>query len=230
MIPLRDENPTTLVPWVTMALIGANIAAFLYELMLGPDLEPFLYAFGAIPARLFHADLPWGEPAAAALPSVTILTAMFLHGGLLHLGGNMLYLWIFGNNIEDALGHVRFALFYLITGVIAAYSHAFADPDSIVPMIGASGAVSGVLGAYLVLFPRARVVALVPLGFMMQTVRVPAILVLGFWIVIQFVNGFFAPPATGGVAWFAHIGGFAAGAALIHLLVRRDFRRRSRAR
>jgi membrane associated rhomboid family serine protease len=144
----------------------------------------------------------------------------------MHLAGNMLYLWIFGNNIEDALGHVRFVFFYLISGVVAAYSHAFIDPNSTLPMIGASGAVSGVLGAYLVLFPRARVLTLMPVGVVMQMVRVPALIVLGFWFVMQFLYGFFSlgAPGGGGVAWFAHIGGFLVGVVLIRLLVRRDFR------
>ncbi|MEW6323910.1 MAG: rhomboid family intramembrane serine protease [Nitrospirota bacterium] len=230
MIPLRDDNPTTLVPWVTVALIAANVVAFIYEVLLGPNLEPFLFSFGAIPARLFDGGPPPGEPALSVAPPVTVFSSMFLHGGLMHLGGNMLYLWIFGNNIEDALGHVRFILFYLISGVIAAYSHAISDPGSIVPMIGASGAVSGVLGAYLVLFPRAQVLALVPIGFMLQTVRLPALVFLGFWFILQFIYSLFNLGGMGGgVAWFAHVGGFLAGVVLIRLLVRRDFRRRYRA-
>jgi len=226
MIPLRDDNPTTLVPWVTVLLIAANVLVFLYELSLGPGLEPFLFAYGAIPARLFEANPQLEQAVGAVVPSVTVFTSMFLHGGVLHVVGNMLYLWIFGNNIEDALGHVRFLLFYLISGVAAAYSHAFIDPNSTVPMIGASGAVSGVLGAYLVLFPRARVLALVPFGFMMEMIRVPALIVLGFWFVMQFLYGLFSlgAPGGGGVAWFAHVGGFLAGVVLIRLLVRRDFR------
>jgi membrane associated rhomboid family serine protease len=228
MLPLRDDNPATLTPWVTVALIGANVLGFLYELSLGPGLEPFLLASGAVPARLLDSDVPWEGGAAGLPPTLTIFSSMFLHGGLLHLAGNMLYLWIFGDNIEDALGHLRFLLFYLISGVVAVYAHAFTDPASILPMIGASGAVSGVLGAYLVLFPRARVLALVPMGFVMQTVRVPALFVLGFWIVIQFLYGLLSLGGPGGgVAWFAHIGGFLIGAALIRPLVRRDFRRRA---
>jgi membrane associated rhomboid family serine protease len=227
MIPLRDDNPTTLVPWVTALLIGANVLLFVYELALGPRLESFLLAFGAVPVRLLGAGVAPGGGPAGVPPSVTIVSSMFLHGGLWHLAGNMLYLWIFGNNIEDALGHLRFLFFYLISGVIAVYAHAVTDPGSAVPMIGASGAVSGVLGAYLVLFPRARVLALVPMGFVMQTVHVPAVFVLGFWIVIQFLYGLLSLGGPGGgVAWFAHVGGFLAGVVLIRLLVRRDFRRR----
>jgi membrane associated rhomboid family serine protease len=226
MIPLRDDNPTTLVPWVTVSLIAANVLVFLFEVSLGEGLQPFLAVFGAIPIRLLSPDTVTG-PAPPAF--VTVFSSMFLHGGLLHVAGNMLYLWIFGNNIEDALGHVRYLFFYLISGVVAAYSHALVDPSSTMPMIGASGAVSGVLGAYLLLFPRARVLTLVPMGFVMQTVRVPAIVVLGFWIVIQLLYGVFSLGAPGGgVAWFAHVGGFLTGVVLVRLLVRRDFRLRDR--
>jgi membrane associated rhomboid family serine protease len=226
MIPLRDENPTTLFPWVTILLIAANGAAFMAEMSMGPRLESFLNTFGAVPARLLSDGAPLA--AAGGPPAVvTVVTSMFLHGGLLHIGGNMLYLWIFGNNIEDALGHGRFILFYLISGVVAVFSHAVVDPASTAPMIGASGAVSGILGAYLVLFPRARVLTLVPVFFFIQLVRVPAVYVLGFWIIIQMLNGFLSVNATGGgIAWFAHIGGFLAGAVLIRLLVRRGFRSR----
>jgi membrane associated rhomboid family serine protease len=222
MIPLRDENPTTLVPWVTAALIAANILAFLFEVSLGERLQPFLAVFGAVPARLLSSD-PLVGPALPAV--VTVFSSMFLHGGWLHVAGNMLYLWIFGNNVEDALGHARYLFFYLLSGVAAVYAHALVDPSSTMPMIGASGAVSGVLGAYLVLFPRARVLTLVPMGFFLQMMRVPAIFVLGFWIVIQLLYGVFGLGAPGGgVAWFAHVGGFLTGVVLVRPLVRRHFR------
>jgi membrane associated rhomboid family serine protease len=148
---------------------------------------------------------------------MTVFSSMFMHGSLLHLGTNMLYLWIFGNNIEDKLGYVRFIIFYLLCGVTAAYSHALADPVSIIPMIGASGAVSGVLGAYLLLFPFAKVHTLIFLGFFIQVVRLPALVIIGFWIVIQFINGIVSSGANdhGGVAWFAHIGGFIVGLLVI---------------
>jgi membrane associated rhomboid family serine protease len=151
---------------------------------------------------------------------------MFLHGGFLHLAGNMLYLWIFGNNIEDALGHVKFVFFYLFSGLVAAYSHALIDPQSTIPMIGASGAVSGILGAYLLLFPRAKVYTLLILGIFIQVVLVPAIVVIGFWAVLQFLNGLLSTGLhqQGGVAWFAHIGGFLAGIVTIKLwLPRRPY-------
>ncbi|HET6369849.1 MAG TPA: rhomboid family intramembrane serine protease, partial [Nitrospiria bacterium] len=142
-----------------------------------------------------------------------------------HLGGNMLYLWIFGNNIEDELGHIRFLLFYLVSGYTAAYAHAVTDSTSMMPMIGASGAISGVLGAYLLLYPKARVLTLIPLGFFFQFVWVPSVFVLGFWIVIQFINGFFTyGQQVGGVAWFAHVGGFLAGMGLIFVFRRKKVR------
>ncbi|HTP42359.1 MAG TPA: rhomboid family intramembrane serine protease [Nitrospiria bacterium] len=222
MIPIRDENPTTLVPWVTIGLIAANLLAFLFELSLGERLRPFLDQFGATPARLLLSG-PIGEQGPPA--AVTVFSSMFLHGGVLHVGGNMLYLWIFGNNIEDALGHVRYLFFYLISGVVAVYAHAATEPSSTMPMIGASGAISGVLGAYLVLFPRARVLTLVPFGLFLQLIRVPAVFVLGFWIVLQLLAGVLSRGTPGGgVAWFAHVGGFLAGVVLVRLLVRRDFK------
>lgn len=224
MIPIRDENPTTLVPWVTGSLITANILVFVFEVSLGERLRPFLDHFGAMPARLLSSDLAGGKELP---PAVTVFSSMFLHGGLLHVGGNMLYLWIFGNNVEDALGHLRYLFFYLISGVVAVYAHALTEPSSMMPMIGASGAISGVLGAYLVLFPRARVLTLVPFGFFLQLMRIPAVFVLGFWIVLQLLSGVLSHGTPGGgVAWFAHVGGFLAGVTLVRLLVRRDFRPR----
>jgi rhomboid family protein len=224
MIPIRDENPTTLVPWVTGSLIAANILVFVFEVSLGERLRPFLDLFGAVPVRLLSSDRVDG----AGLPaSVTVFSSMFLHGGFLHIGGNMIYLWIFGNNVEDAMGHLRYLFFYVISGVVAVYAHALTEPSSMMPMIGASGAISGVLGAYLVLFPRARVLTLVPFGFFLQLMRIPAVFVLGFWIVLQLLSGVLSHGAPGGgVAWFAHVGGFLAGVTLVRLLVRRDFRPR----
>ena len=164
-----------------------------------------------------------GRPVIAGLPvAATVITSMFLHGGLLHVAGNMLYLWIFGNNVEDAMGRMRFVLFYLLCGFIAAYTHAFLVRTSATPMIGASGAISGVLGAYMLLYPRARVVTLVMLGFYLRTVEVPAVVVLGFWFAFQFLNAVLLSGTGGGVAWYAHIGGFAAGVVLIGLFKRKD--------
>ncbi|MBM4128963.1 MAG: rhomboid family intramembrane serine protease, partial [Nitrospira sp.] len=152
-------------------------------------------------------------------PVLTIFSAMFMHGGILHLAGNMLYLWIFGNNIEDKLGHVRFLVFYIFCGIVSAYAHAITEPHSLIPMIGASGAISGILGAYLLLFPRAGVYTLIFLGFFIQIVKIPAFVVIGFWAIIQFINGLLSTGLIkeGGVAWFAHIGGFLTGLLTIKL-------------
>lgn len=219
MIPIKDINPTQRFAVVTAVLIALNAVVFGYELLLGPAGESFIAAFALIPDRLFSGDGANGNgiPAGA-----TLFTSMFLHGGFLHVGGNMLYLWIFGNNIEDAMGRIRFIVFYFVCGVIAAYSHALTDPGSTVPMIGASGAVSGVLGAYLMLYPRARVHTLVIFGFYIRTVQLPALFVLGFWFVLQFLNALMSGVSGRGVAWYAHIGGFAAGIALIGLFKRRN--------
>jgi membrane associated rhomboid family serine protease len=220
MIPLRDENPTTLTPIVTVALIVLNCLVYFYQVSLGPAEEGFIASFAAVPAEWFRPGTVVGDPAVS--PSLTVLTSMFLHGSLMHLLGNMLYLWIFGNNIEDVMGHGRFIVFYTLCGVAAMFAHAVTAPESTVPMIGASGAISGVLGAYLLLFPRARVLVLIPAGFFTQVAHVPAVFVLGFWIVIQVINGAFSWGGLGGgVAWFAHVGGFAAGLALIKVFQRR---------
>jgi membrane associated rhomboid family serine protease len=235
IFPLKDDIPSRSWPVVTVVLIGLNVLAFLYQLSLGIDsrgpgagaAEAFVSEFGATPCRLTHScpgallrladDFPH--------PWATIFTSMFLHGGVLHIGGNMLFLWIFGNNVEDTIGHGRFVLFYLASGVLAAVGQTVITPTSSVPMIGASGAVSGVLGAYLLLFPHATVLTLVMFGFFIKFFRVPALLVLGFWIVLQLLNGYLTFSAHtlgrgegGGVAWFAHIGGFLGGIVLLFLL------------
>ncbi len=218
MIPLKDDQPTHSFPFMTIGFIAANIVAFFYQVSLGPAEETLLLSYGAIPFNLMHT-----VESSVPIPMVaaSLFTSMFLHGSLAHLGGNMLYLWIFGNNIEDVMGHARFIFFYLLCGVIAVYTHAGMIPDSRVPMIGASGAVSGILGAYLLLFPRARVLTLVPLGFFWTTTRIPALLLLGFWFIMQAASGFFTPRGGGGVAWFAHVGGFIAGMGLIYFFRQR---------
>ena len=225
MIPLHDDNPTVLWPLVTIALILANAAVFFYELSLDPRLlESLIYQMGMVPAAITGASIP------GTGGYFTLVTSMFLHGGWMHVIGNMLYLWIFGNNIEDSMGHLRFILFYLITGLAAAAAHLAFNAASTVPTIGASGAVSGVLGAYLVLFPHARVQTLVTLGFFIRIIYVPAWVLLIFWIGLQLLNQALAPmdPAAGGVAYAAHIGGFAAGLVLIPLF--RKHRRRGQFR
>lgn len=215
LIPFKDDNPTSRPPVLTIALIAFNIAVFIIQTLYPGDLRQTAYAYGAIPHYLltFEAVQP-------IHPVMTIFTSMFMHGGLLHLITNMLYLWIFGNNIEDRLGYVKFILFYTLCGIGAAYSHALAAPSSMVPMIGASGAVSGVLGAYLILYPQAKVHTLIFLGFFIQVVRLPAVIVIGFWIIIQFINGVISKgiASQGGVAWFAHIGGFVLGVVLIKIM------------
>jgi membrane associated rhomboid family serine protease len=218
MFPLRDDNPITITPVVTWALIIVNAMVFLYQVSLGPDAaQRFVYQFGAIPAVIAgHNYLP--HAMAAIPPTASIFTSMFLHGGWMHLIGNMWFLWIFGNNIEEAMGHARYLAFYLICGILASISHVLAYPDSTIPSIGASGAIAGALGAYIMLYPRARVWTLIFLGFFIRLMYIPAWIVLGFWILIQFLNGSMAGTAeAGGVAFWAHIGGFIAGILLVGL-------------
>ncbi len=217
MIPLHDDNPTEINPLVTIALIVACSLVFLYQASL-PDKvgESFVFQYGAIPASIFGHEAAFPEDSVGFPLTLTLLTSMFLHGGWMHLIGNMLYLWIFGNNIEDVMGHVKFVIFYVVCGLVAAMSHALTDPTSGIPMVGASGAISGVLGAYLLLFPRAQVMVLIPLGIFTRTMYVPAGFVLGFWFVLQLLSGGMSlGQGGGGVAWFAHVGGFVAGIALI---------------
>jgi membrane associated rhomboid family serine protease len=232
VIPLKDDVPSRTVPFITLALIGLNVLAFFYQLSLQLGLEPgvqraaedFVREFGLTPCRLTgHCRIPEDAPP----PVSTIFTSMFLHGGLLHLGGNMLYLWIFGNNVEDTLGHGRFVVLYAASGIAAALAQTLVDPASGIPMVGASGAVSGVLGAYLLLFPYATVLTLVTFGFFWRFIHLPAVIVLGLWIVFQFLSGYLSlgGAAEGGVAFFAHIGGFFAGMALLFVLRPRASRR-----
>jgi membrane associated rhomboid family serine protease len=184
------------------------------EIIYPPGMEKTVYAYGAVPQYILTF-----EKLQPIHPALTVFTAMFMHGGLFHLGGNMLYLWIFGNNIEDKLGHLRFIIFYIFCGITAAYSHALIDPHSLTPMIGASGAISGILGAYLLLFPRAGVYTVIFLGFFVQIVKIPALIVIGFWAILQFISGMVSVGLVkqGGVAWFAHIGGFLIGLLTIKL-------------
>jgi len=215
MIPLKDDAPRDTFPYVTIAIIIINIAVFLYELGLGPrGMRYFIYSVGAIPYEITHfSDI--GVRALVA-PPLTLITAMFIHGGFFHLAGNMLFLWIFGDNIEDRLGHVKFIFFYLFTGIVASGAHVLAAPDSILPIIGASGAIAGVLGAYFVLFPRANVKTLIFLFVFVSVVRVPAVFFLGIWFLFQILS---SGSATG-IAWYAHIGGFVAGALIAKFFVK----------
>ena len=239
MLPLKDDVPTRSFPVVTVALIVINVLAYLYEFALGMPAEPtrgarlaaerayqaFIYEFGLIPCRMGEVCPSRLATALAGAPHpwLTVFTSMFVHGGLFHVGGNMLYLWIFGNNVEDSMGRGRFVVFYLLCGVAAALAQYLRDPASPVPMVGASGAVSGALGAYLILYPHARIWTLVGFGWFWRLVPVPAVIVLGFWIVFQVLNGLitFGKDQPGGVAFLAHVGGFVAGMALIGLFRRR---------
>jgi membrane associated rhomboid family serine protease len=213
LLPLHDENPLIRIRfgYCTVAFIAGCVAVFLYQLSLPPGAATrFVFAFGAIPSVVFgQSSLP--AEIAQVPANVTLITSMFLHGSLMHLVGNMLFLWVLGDNVEDALGHARFVVFYLLSGVAAALSHAVVEPGSSVPMIGASGAISGVIGAYLMLHPLAPIKTLV-LRFI---VYLPAYVVLGLWIVFQLVNAAIADTGQPGVAWWAHIGGFIAGVVLV---------------
>lgn len=224
MIPLKDDIPTRRTPIVGYGLLAACVGVFIWQVTLPPEAaRAALYGLGMVPAVLFgEARLP--PDVAVVPPPLTLVTSMFLHGGLLHLLGNMLYLWIFADNVEDSMGHGRFIAFYLICGVVAAAAQALLAPSSQIPMVGASGAISGVLGAYLLLFPRARILVLLWLGFFVTTVRLPAAFVLGLWFVIQLLQQGMAEGGQGGVAFAAHIGGFIAGIALIPLFRERHVR------
>jgi len=213
MIPLHDNNPTSIIPLVTIAFIGLCILVFIWELPFGPATQQAFYSYGAIPAVVLGGKpLP---PQLEVVPAwMTVITSMFLHGGWMHIIGNMLYLWIFGNNVEDAMGHVRFVVFYILCGIAAFLAHAMLQVNSEIPTIGASGAISGVLGAYLLLHPHARVLVAIPLGFFIYTTRLPAGIVLVFWFVLQLLNSAF-DKGEAGVAWGAHVGGFVAGMLLI---------------
>jgi len=221
MIPLRDSQPSYSKPLVTISLIAANTLVFLLQFTMDPfSLNHFIGSFGLIPSRLELSAL---------------VTSMFLHGGWLHLIGNMWFLWIYGDNVEDILGHAKFLLFYLLCGVGAGLIHVAFNADSRLPTVGASGAIAGVMGAYVVKFPRSRIVTLVPIFFFLTTVEVPASVIQVFWFVVQFFSGIgsvgYSHLSQGGVAWFAHIGGFVAGMALILVMRPHDrYRRRAELR
>jgi membrane associated rhomboid family serine protease len=216
MIPLRDVIPSRTTPYVTFSLVALNALVFLFQLTLGDGVEEFILYFGLVPA---------------AFSWVAVLTSMFVHGGLLHFGGNMLYLWIFGDNVEDRMGHGRFLVFYLLCGAAAALAQTISSPDSVVPMVGASGAIAGVMGAYFVLYPRSRIVTLLPIFVFFHIVEVPAIFFLGFWFLLQLLSGVGSiATATGGepaggIAFWAHAAGFVAGLSGV-LVFRRPERQR----
>ncbi len=205
-LPFHDENPTRSFPLLTVLLIGTNIFVFFWEFSYPGQIATLFTHYGLVPVQFVEAPFQ-------TYPN--IFSAMFLHAGLMHLAGNMLFFWIFGNNIEDVLGKVRFIMFYLLCGMIAAMSHVFMDTGSEVPMVGASGAIAGILGAYLVLFPKAKVKTLVFLGILITIIRIRAAYLLIFWMGIQIYSNLSAGAEGGGVAWMAHIGGFVAGMILI---------------
>ena len=216
MIPIKDDNPARTVPFVTVSLIILNCVIYFYQMILPGE-------YGVVPYEITHfVDV---RPEIPIPIFFTTITSQFLHGSILHLGGNMLYLWIFGNNIEDVMGHLRFLGFYLICGILAAIAHIILQPASTIPTIGASGAISGVLGAYLIRFPRAKVLVVFWFVFIIRLIYVPALFVLGFWIIIQIFSGLGSIGTTsGGIAWFAHIGGFFAGMLLLKIFEHRRSR------
>lgn len=215
MIPLRDVIPSRSTPFVTIAIIVANAAVFAYQLSLGDAGQAFIFRYGLVPVEFSF---------------VTVGTSMFLHGGLLHFGGNMLYLWIFGDNVEDRMGPGRFLAFYVLCGAAAALAQTWMSPSSPIPMVGASGAIAGVMGAYFVMYPRSRIVTLIPIFIFIQLVEVPAVVFLGLWFLLQFVSGLgtaLGPEAgiTGGIAFWAHVAGFVAGLVAVHAFRRPERQR-----
>lgn len=216
MIPLKDDIPSSRRPIVTVALISVNCVVFFYLLSFGEEFQNALFKWGAIPFEITHGKEL--TPQLAFPIPLSLFSSMFMHGGFLHLAGNMLYLWIFGDNVEDRLGHAKFFVFYILSGLAASLLYILTSSQSQVPMIGASGAIAGVLGAYMINFPNARILTLVFFGFFIRIARIPALLVLGFWFILQLL---YALPSigstTGGVAWFAHVGGFLSGIILFKL-------------
>ena len=239
MFPFRDENPTERPAVITVAIIIANVLAFILLQGAGAQgpLARSVCDLGLIPAEILRNAKPGSGVALgpgmyclvdAAPQYWTVLTSMFMHGGWLHLIGNMVFLWVFGNNIEDVMGHGKFLIFYLLCGVVAAATQTFVSPHSLVPMVGASGAISGVLGAYILLYPNVRVHTLILLPFFITTVALPAWVMLGYWILIQVLSGLgsLSEIEKGGVAFFAHVGGFIAGLVLVKLFASEDVLRR----
>jgi len=225
MFPLKDDNPTTITPIITGILIFLNVVIFLYQVSLGPQgSQIFAYEYGAIPAVVTGEQrLPAGI--AVIPPFLSMFTSMFLHGGWMHLIGNMWFLWIFGNNIEEAMGSLRYLVFYIVCGFLASGAHVLSNAGSTLPSIGASGAIAGVMGAYILLYPRARVLTLIFLFFFVRLLYIPAGLVLGFWFFLQLISGSMTGGQSGGgVAFWAHIGGFIAGTLLVGLFKKRDVR------
>ncbi len=219
MLPLKDNNPRRSFPIVNFTIIAINIGVFLYELSLGRHVRQFFLSYGFIPFELTHFRTIYGT-----VPFyLKILTSMFVHGGWMHIIGNMLYLWIFGDNVEDVFGHASYMFFYLISGLFAVISQTLIHANSHIPNIGASGAISGVLGAYFVFFPKAKVLTLVPdllfLGFFYRLMYIPAYIIIGIWFVLQLLSGLASLSVSGGIAFFAHVGGFLTGFIVAHIYI-----------
>ncbi len=215
MIPIRDAIRSKHFPAVNILIIGLNIIVFLWELIQGPHLEEALFIFGLVPIRYSNPEL--STHFTTFQQFLPFLTSMFLHGGFLHILGNMWFLYIFGDNIEDRLGHIRYLIFYIFCGVAAGLVHLLTNWDSKIPTIGASGAISGVMGAYLLLYPRARIMTLIPIFFFFQFVEIPAFIFLGYWLFLQLFSGSLTPSNIGGIAFWAHIGGFISGLIFIKI-------------
>ncbi|MFC1533309.1 rhomboid family intramembrane serine protease [Thermodesulfobacteriota bacterium] len=222
MIPLKDENPSKTIPIINVSLIIVNISVYIYQFFLIPGGAASLFLrLGCIPYEFTHfVDI---DPPSQIPVPLTVFTSMFMHGSWIHLIGNMLFLWIFGDNVEDKLGHLRYLIFYILCGVAASMLHIFMNLNSRLPSIGASGAIAGVMGAYIYLFPRARIKTLIIWFVFIQVIRIPAVLILGYWILIQILSGFaeFGVGSGSGIAWFAHVGGFIGGFILIIMMKRR---------
>lgn len=220
LFPIYDENPTNSVPWVTLLLIIVNILVFLYELSLqsAGNLQFFMQTAALVPYEITHAVKL--VPNVPNIGILAIFTSIFMHAGWLHIIGNMWYLWIFGNNVEDTLGHINYLFFYLLCGAGGAIAHIISQPNSQIPTLGASGAIAGVLAAYLFLFPHAKILTVIPIFFFIQLIDIPAILLIGIWFAIQLISGVgsLSAQSSGGVAWFAHIGGFVTGFILVFIL------------
>jgi membrane associated rhomboid family serine protease len=215
MIPIRDQIPTRRMPIVNYLLIAINVVVFVLMWLAGSEQEALVQEFALIPAQV-TSGLDLGD-------ITRVITSMFMHGGLAHIAGNMLYLWIFGDNVEDAMGRGKYLVFYLVGGLVASFTHILTNPGSLIPTVGASGAIAAVLGAYLVLYPQSRVQTIIPLGYFMRITLLPASIVLGLWFVLQLFSGFLSlgGPDVGGVAFWAHIGGFITGVVLAKLLANR---------
>lgn len=228
MIPLQDLNPRRNPPIVTWSIILINIFVFLFQLTLSKEeLQIFFQTWGFTPNLFFDPYLTALIGSPPFMSYLTLVTHIFLHGGWLHLIGNMWTLWIFGDNVEDRLGPIPFLLFYLASGILASLLHAFIFPDSVIPLVGASGAISGVMGAYFRMYPLARILVLVPIFFFPLFIEIPAFLYLGLWFLLQFYSGLFSlalPGSVGGIAWFAHLGGFVAGFFLHKIFCRKRCR------